>query len=345
MQRALRSLTAAVVMVGLLGTGCPIWLDEGESGGPWVCMYEGCPCEWSTGCGSGLACIRGYCEPVGNCYFEACPDGYVCDESWNCVPRETLACEEDADCPPAYYCDDERDQCVRTGLCRTDADCAVFGASFVCDERGSCVPDRGPCPDGHCGCANDDECRRVGPGGTDWWCESGSCRDPGTLCIYDHECPTGTACLNSFCRVDCSGGAACPTGQTCQGGVCLDAAAGGGECTWSSDCGGGELCVNAFCVTACTTSTACGAFESCVSGMCLPDVPRLAACVPTDCTGDDVCEAGTCREPCVVAANCADNAPFTACFAGYCRTPHETSGNCIRTGDCGSGRCLDGVCR
>jgi hypothetical protein len=345
MRRALTSTLSALFLVGLFGAGCPIWIDDGGNGwGPSpYCGYEGCLCDGNWDCSPGLSCNGGTCTPADSCMYYPCPDGYVCDDRWTCVPEDTVSCDEDTDCA-AGYCDLDAGRCVNTGYCVGDEDCAVYGASFVCDDRGLCVPDRGPCPDGTCGCVADDECRDMGPGGEDWLCEAGRCHDPLTLCTYSHECPTSTVCQNSFCRVDCSAGALCPTGQECVAGVCLDDADGGGQCTYSTDCGGGALCVNAYCVSVCSGDT-CGAFESCQSGLCLPEVVRLAECSAADCGLDLSCVDGVCREPCVVNTNCADNAPFTVCSGGFCRTPNEVAGGCTRAADCGSGVCFDGACR
>jgi hypothetical protein len=237
---------------------------------------------------------------------------------------------------------------VRTGLCTTDDDCLGYGESFVCDERGVCVPDRGPCPDGSCGCADDGECEGVGPDGADWLCEESRCHDPATLCVYDYQCEPGAVCLNSLCRVDCSLGALCPAGQVCDAGVCIDDADGGGLCTYSSDCTvAGQLCVNGYCIVACATGGECAAFEGCQSNLCLPEVERVVDCTAADCSGDDVCVDGVCRMPCVVGANCATEAPFLRCSGGFCRTDSEiaTAGQCTRQVDCGAGACFDGLCR
>jgi hypothetical protein len=299
-----------------------------------------------TDCAPGYSCIGGECVYGGDCFYGPCPEGYVCDTRGTCVPVATVTCDEDADCELGY-CDLDTSRCVRTGLCASDDDCDVYGESFVCDERGICVPDRGPCPDGSCGCANDGECRGVGPGGADWLCESGTCRDPAALCVFNYQCPAGSVCLDSLCRVDCSGGAGCPAGQICESGACVDDADGGGLCTYSSECAGG-VCVNGYCIVACTTGTECAAFEGCQSGLCLPQVVRLAACAgEADCPGDPACIDGACRMPCAVDGNCPGTgvAGLTRCVGGYCRAPHEVDGDCSRGADCAGGSCLDGACR
>jgi len=344
MRRTLPLAVGTLAVVALFGAGCPIWIEEeGES--VWVgCGSGGCECHEHTDCYPGYACVDGECVSTGNCFYTPCPDGYVCDLWGTCVPEATVTCDEDADCDVGY-CDLAAARCVRTGLCSENADCRGYGASFVCDDRGVCVPDRGPCPDGSCGCANDGECRGMGPGGEDWWCEEGRCHDPATLCVFDYQCPTGTVCLDSFCRVDCSGGAPCPTGQVCERGVCRDDPDGGGLCTYSSECSGG-LCVNGYCVATCGATAECGAFEACESSLCLPSVAVEPACTAGHCSSGLSCVDGVCRMPCAADINCAGTAPFLFCDRGFCRTEHELARQCSRRSDCaGDLSCADGVCR
>jgi hypothetical protein len=269
MFRSVSSVLAAGLALALFGSGCPIWL-EGEHGGG-VCIGEHCPCDAHTDCDPGYYCWEGSCVYGGDCYYWSCPTGYVCDSRWTCVPEDTVTCDEDADCP-AGYCDLAEGVCVNTGGCRpgVDTDCALYGPTFVCDDRGLCVPDRGPCPDGTCGCANDDECS----GG--WVCRQGLCRDPAEVCTLTTECPGGTACFESFCHVAGCPGIECPATQVCADGTCLDDPDGGGECVYSADCSGGAYCVNGYCVVTCGGDGACGAFESCQSGLCLPEMRRNA---------------------------------------------------------------------
>jgi hypothetical protein len=343
MRRSVVVLPIVLGMLALAGSGCPIWIDEHHGGGDAVCIGTFCDCTSHADCDPGFACIGGTCTPTGNCYYTPCADGYVCDTFGTCVPEETVSCTEDVDCELGY-CDLASGTCVHTGVCAVDDDCVGYGDSFICDDRGVCTPDRGPCPDGSCGCANDGECTGVGPGGADWLCEAARCVDPAAMCVYDHQCPAGAACVNSFCRVDCSAGASCPSGQVCDGRVCVDDAAGGGLCTYSSECAGG-LCVNGYCLLACSVSTECGAFETCQSSMCLPEVNRTADCTAADCAGGLSCVDGVCRMPCAAEVNCAGSDPFLYCWEGFCRTENEIANQCDRQLDCLPGlSCVDGAC-
>jgi len=345
MRRTMPVLVGALAALALAGAGCPIWIEGHGEGGGTVCVGTDCSCGSHVDCYPGYACVDGTCVPTGNCFYSACPTGYVCDMWGTCIPEATVTCDEDADCDVGY-CDLESSTCVHTGLCGTDDDCAGYGESFVCDDRGYCVPDRGPCPDGSCGCAGDWECEDVGPGSADWLCEAGRCQDPATLCVYNYQCPAGAVCVNSLCRVDCSGGATCPSGQVCEGGACVDDADGGGLCTYSSECAGG-LCVNGYCIQACSTTPECGSpFETCQSSMCLPEVNRTADCTAADCSGGLSCVDGACRMPCAAEVNCAGSAPFLYCLDSFCRTENEIANQCGRQLDCLGGlSCADGACR
>jgi hypothetical protein len=349
MRRTLPILVGALAALALASAGCPIWIDEHGDGGAPVCIEGTCNCIEDYECGVGRACIDGACRDTGTCFYDPCPVGYVCDSTWTCVLP--VPCTEDADCDVGY-CDPASSTCVRTGLCTTDEDCRGYGPTFVCDDRNVCVPDRGPCPDGNCGCAGDYECEGVGPGGADWLCEESICRDPATLCHYNYQCEAGAVCLNSLCRVDCSGGALCPTGQICDAGACIDDPDGADPltaCTYSSDCAGEDprFCVNGYCVVPCSTGGECAAFEGCQSNLCLPQVERVADCTAATCSGDYQCVDSVCRMPCVVASNCASEGVFANCSGGYCRTDSEvaTGGLCDRENPCTAGDCLDGLCR
>ncbi len=350
MRRTLPIL-GALAALALAGAGCPIWIDEhGDGGVVPVCIDGRCSCTEHVDCFPDEACIGGTCTWTGNCFYGPCPDGYTCDLRGTCVPEDTVTCTEDADCTLGY-CDTATSTCVRTGPCTGDADCLGYGPRFVCDDRGICAPDRGPCPDGNCGCAGDYECEGVGPSGADWLCEESICRDPATLCRYNYQCEPGAVCLNSLCRVDCSAGQPCPTGQICDAGACIDDPDGNtepGACVYSSDClVSGQLCVNGYCVVACTTGGECAAFEGCQSNLCLPAVERVADCTAASCGGGLSCVDGVCRMPCAAEINCASSAPFLRCDAGFCHTDSElaASGACVRQVDCGTGDCLDGLCR
>lgn len=262
------SIVAACVTVALAGTGCPIWL-EGEHGGG-MCVGEFCPCGSHTDCDPGYYCDPGY----GECLRATpcpCPDGFTCDWRSTCVPTEVVSCDEDSDCTGGY-CDLDSGVCVSTGSCRPgiEGDCDPYGESFVCDDRGVCVPDRGPCPTGECGCTSDSQCS----GG--WLCRSGRCRDPAEICSVTSECPGGTACVDSFCHVVGCPGVECPATQVCNAGTCEDDPDGGGQCVYSTECSANQLCVNGYCVQACTDSVSCRPFESCLSGLCLPEMRRNA---------------------------------------------------------------------
>lgn len=330
------SLTA---LTALLMTGCPIWWDDYGSSGSNNCDPDDpCPgeCVQDDDCLDGYWCDGGACEASGWCSF-GCPPGWLCDEDRDtCVAPE--GCTSDEDCERYDgYCDEETGACVMTDDCSSDLDCASFGDSFVCSD-GECVPDEGPCPDGHCGCTEDLDCE------DGWLCEQGLCRDPASLCVYNHQCSAGQACFNSFCAVDCSGGEPCPTGQICDGSVCVDDPAGGSACLYASDCGTDQSCVNGYCLDRCDADGDCGYYTRCVSGLCRPDERRLESCDTAGCDTDLFCVNDGCRPECDFSVDCQLFGDMSECVDGYCITPQEMTDECRRAADCGSGECLDGVC-
>ena len=192
MRRTLPAFFVALGMLALSASGCPIWIDEHGSGGTAVCIGEHCSCRHHADCDPGEACVSGECVPTGNCFYEPCPSGYVCDTWGTCVPEATVTCDEDVDCDVGY-CDLASGTCVHTGLCTTDDDGLGYGGSFVCNDRGVCTPDRGPCPDGTCG-GRDGEYGR--PGGADWLCEATVRVSAGAVRLLTTRCPSGAVCVN-----------------------------------------------------------------------------------------------------------------------------------------------------
>ncbi len=268
MYRAIPSALAAALAIILFGTGCPIWLERDPP--PEACVGIGCPCRSHDNCAVGYYCADGACVPAGECYIWACPSGFVCDSRGTCVPEPSVRCDEDADCPGGY-CDDDG-VCIGTGRCRPGfhADCRIWGESFVCDDRGVCVPDRGPCPDGTCGCTEDSDCT----GGL--VCRAGRCLDPATLCTVNSDCPLETTCEGSFCRATCTTDDHCPATQVCTARICTEDPDGGGDCLYASECPdpATRSCVNGHCVLRCESDDVCAAFETCQSRLCLPDMAR-----------------------------------------------------------------------
>ena len=143
MRRTLPAFSVALGMLALSASGCPIWIDEHGSGGAAVCIGEHCSCRHHADCDPGEACVGGECVPTGNCFYEPCPSGYVCDTWGTCVPEATVTCDEDVDCDVGY-CDLASGTCGHTRLCTTDDDCLGHGGTLVGDKPGGWAARLGP---------------------------------------------------------------------------------------------------------------------------------------------------------------------------------------------------------
>lgn len=323
----------SLTLVGALGlavvlSGCPIWIETESVDGP--------DCDWgcSAGCTSDLDC----------------GDGYLCNVNGACVPVPVgpTICESDEDCEGGY-CDIPEGStaglCVDTGVCVDPEDCWPYGPGLTCDDRGICVPDEGPCPDGECGCVDDSECAEGD------LCISSRCTDLATICLFDLECGEG-ACVDNKCHARCLGGeleTICPIGQTCTSGLCLDLEVGLDECVFDEDCGpeGGFRCINATCHPTCTDTETCGEAEACVSGVCRADANPVRECTidGAECEDGMGCVRGKCRMPCAAPVNCSDQGEMTECVAGFCISVVELDPACVRADDCADGAsCHDGQC-
>lgn len=335
--------------MAILLSGCPIFIDTEESDPPPDCGW-GCADECTTDmeCPPGYFCDGGSCNATWFCdWDDGCPPGYHCDERDTCVPGDVGPdiCESDADCPDGY-CNIPGEGlnglCVDTGACTEDADCIAYGPGLACDERGICVPEEAPCPDGECGCTDDSEC-------TDGnLCISSRCTDVESICIFDFECGMGT-CIDNACHASCEAEAVCPTGQGCNGEFCLDLPVGADGCVFDEDCGeAGFRCINASCHATCNDDSECSSAETCSSGVCRADTAPVRSCSVDsgDCTDGKVCVRGFCRMPCAGDINCTSEGEMSVCDDGFCRFQVElVPPECLRGSDCyGDSICLNGSC-
>jgi len=327
----------------LLLSGCPIWIDSESvevSGCGSTCCDGDCvdECRLDTECPPGYYCESGRCGATWYCDWDgSCPDGYVCDDRDTCIPEQPVPCDDNEDCVDGF-CEipDGADSgiCERTWACDAETMCPP---GYLCDDRGVCIPDEGPCPTGECGCVDDGECEG------EQLCIASRCTDPATICIYDFEC--AGVCLNNECHATCTD--TCPVGQGCDEGICADLTVGLDDCVYDEDCGDAHACINATCHATCEAATECGEGETCAANVCRADVsPLERECSETNtCTEGMSCVRGVCRMPCVAPINCADEGDMTECSEGFCRFLSEIEPTCVRATDCGDdGFCLDGKC-
>jgi hypothetical protein len=228
---------------------------------------------------------------------------------------------------------------------------ATLAAS--CNGAGACPPvQTSDCGEYVCGlaacrgdCAADTDCVEG------FWCSGGICTpdlSAGVACTGDHQCGTGHCVDGVCCDAACEGPcAAC------------DVAGSVGTCTpvTGAPHGSRPACATdgSLCGGACdgVTVDACaypGAGTSCREADCEAGVAVLAAvcngagACPAPATqpcGEYGCGDGTCNGDCATDADCA---PTAWCSGGLCVARGEPGLPCGGDHECGSGRCVDGLC-
>jgi hypothetical protein len=189
-------------------------------------------------------------------------------------------------------------------LCTSDTDCDEEGATCTCN--GVCqVFDTNPC-------LVDKNCP------SDHFCDvcAGFCAPEVGVCepcTNDGACGDGGACLpfasgGSFCGNECISDLGCDVGYSC------------------SDVEGyaQKLCVPDS--GKCEDLGLCESDGECPDGQVCSDNLKICApgCTEDDqCSGNLVCEAARCVEPCATAADCPQGAE---CVEGHCKVPGACEG-------------------
>jgi len=171
-------------------------------------------------------------------------DYYYCDD-FGCYYCDSYGCYEDTGNPPGWECNSNDDcaagcYCSASGICEEAGFCengsnVSCPDGFVCDDRGSCVPENPPVR----GCVRDDQC----PGETICNQDTGLCVED--ICVADADCEQGAYCdtVSGGCVTTntCSANADCAEGFECDESrsTCVPD---DGVCETADDCGQDELC-------------------------------------------------------------------------------------------------------
>jgi hypothetical protein len=275
-------------------------------------------CKQNSDCKGGFCDERsGVCVTTFTCYRDAdCGPGWTCDTGRNvCVP---MSCSASSDCMEMCYCD--RGNCIETGTCQSDKDCASLG--MVCDtSRATCQPSA---PPPAAGCKSDAECP-AGQSCCDGACKTLSIPPAANTCERDAECAGGICRPNALgeglCHKACNADGDCGTGDTCQDGHCFKNPTPPITCIFNRDCGGSFTCINATCHPDCAVDADCpNPADFCDQGICQPDWRRKSECtIDSDCAfAKDQCVDGTCATRCLQDADCAGCPHGPTCVMGYC---------------------------
>ncbi|CAN7945363.1 unnamed protein product, partial [Ixodes pacificus] len=202
------------------------------------------------GCGINAACVAQNHQRI--CH---CRPGYTGDA--------LVRCEE------IHYCD--------SNPCHASARCIDVPSGY---ELGQPMC-QNPCD--HFKCGTNTVCRAEGHAAT---CEcqphfrgdpAQGCSRESVVCLSDHDCSSGYACVDEQCRL---------------------------VCTRESDCASGEKCINSRCVHPCYSHTDCPPKEACLSaGYC-----QVGCRKNTDCQLEETCSQNRCQNPCEIKGLCGPNA-------------------------------------
>jgi hypothetical protein len=198
-----------------------------------------CPCQATSDCSGGLACVSGSCTaPQNSCKFSSeCETGKICADG------QCLSSCEATPCAPGFTCDKGACQPGGGGGCSTDQECSGNTPQCV---AGVCAQ----------ACTGDAEC------GGGKFCDQGACvvdTRPKPNCTSDAQCggtpATPKKCLGGFCKYSCTtaqGDGYCKTidnriGFCAKDLVCRTSGEANAQCVASTDCTGGKVCIDNTC--------------------------------------------------------------------------------------------------
>lgn len=324
--------------------------DTEETGVSGLCQV----CETNADCGEpGALCIRlnfdqatttGESVCGRTCeYNHECPAGFECINiavdngtgTAQCLP--VLGDFEKRTCNPSPEL-----ECVRATDCAVGESCV--NNSCKAPAEAECSSNK-PCPSGQecrnfaCVAANVPECTTRTDCASGELCIDGNCEAAAVACVFNAECDGGR-CVDGQCRSTCSEDSQCANNERCRAGLCEPL-----ECRRSADCGAGEICVDAQCFDTCVASTGigCDAGYKCNNnGYC--DVDPTIECRSNAECGDEICQAGTCINPCTCNQDCSTGEVCNL-NSGVCEAAGAPITSCEDSCDCPSGKtCTNGTC-
>jgi hypothetical protein len=262
--------------------------------------------------------------------------GVECAEGLRCVnfgadgvcarlAAEGETCFEDAECAEPLICDYITGTCMKGSgvgeVCTfTDPENPLPGTEKERCEAGlSCNPQTMSCAEETCA--------------------------PGSLCVYDYDCPEGYVCVMNRCGEPGLAGAPCAHDEDCASELCdqltdtcIPKIVDGGACVQDRECESG-FCDVGLCAPTVGNGDPCPALdnEQCADGWCDQYTdPAAPVCAPYVGAGD----------PCTYAYECQpDLEPQLVCWEDECRPiPFPNGVTCNSNGQCESTVCWEGVC-
>lgn len=184
-------------------------------------------------------------------------------------------------------------------------------------------------------------------------CDGGSGHSGrGESCRWRNDCSSGLACVNSVCTlndfdvsttakscdlIECSADEdCCELSPFCENLADSCEAGDAFSCSrYETECVCNEACRDNRCVFQCTSDTDCFG-GACVGGTC------VNCQNDSDCSGDRVCDAGSCVNGCVSTSDC----PYLhSCDQGRCvETGCTTDRECIALSNNPRALCVDSEC-
>lgn len=208
-------------------------------------------------------------------------------------------------CPSDQACINKqcKDPCAIGGQCGSCSECSVVNHGVQCS-----------CPDNF----NGDPFKGcvIAPQRCNSYCK---CDESGVFCAEDckttSDCACGQICNRGKCRSKCNPGN-CPAGQLCKNGACV------AGCRTNADCSNDRSCINGQCLDPCKRDKPCGENAICQvadhRALCLckdgfqgeptKKCTKFECQTNEDCTEENKCVEGFCRNPCFEPGACGINA-------------------------------------
>ena len=334
-----QSCQAGVCQAKCVASQCS---DLGKTCGNWS---DGCGGTAQCGtCGSGLACVNGACQGVGNS-CDPCPNHDECALGLDCRWWDSAgtitfcAAPCSGGCPTGTHCSAAGVWCIpnTSNGCNGNAIWQVDTCGNEVALVSSCSGGQS-CSGGACTSSCSNLCPSAG---------SKQCSGNGVQTCGDSN---GDGCLEWSVVQACGSGSACQAGACVSSAVCGDGKCEGAESslTCPADCGPPpNACGNGKC-EASETCASCAADCACPAGL---------KCAGTVCQFAATCGNGSCETGETMASCCADCGCPTGqtCTAGSCKAPGfcgdgscgsgETSSTCCADCGCPGGQsCFAGKC-
>jgi len=258
---------------------------------------------------------------------------------------------------PVVYCGNP-DDCAAGTTCGPDGTCQPGDCVAVgCIYGFTCNAIDGECKPGPNACGEDADCAGFGAG---YLCVSGICTAPADQCVDQTQCGSGQKCAAGKCTDGCTADADCSAGFLCnvELGICNVPAE---PCTITNDCGSADqVCVDGACVPRSDGGT-CDPGDVWVENGCIPNQSGVFVCNVDGqqdvCAQGSICLHKSCYISCeppnqnvcdgLIGFNQCKSVTTSSGAHSVCGSSENLGSECdpqLGQG-CAIGICIDGYCK